>query len=145
MARRRFRVSSAQHFRVFSRRDNSRCFLSHLPLPRSSEVTSDPALFLGNQLFHTRGNFLMFQHLTTFDLRQAFFDLPDKPLVVTHQTLDCFMHYVASLLQGNSVKFGLQLWRKIYLHAVSVSAPPNSVKAFATDSRLVCIITLMVT
>ena len=45
MARRRFRVSSAQHFRVFSRRDNSRCFLSHLPLPRSSEVASDSTLF----------------------------------------------------------------------------------------------------
>ena len=141
MARRRFRVLSERHFQVFSRRDNSRCFLSHPLLPRSSEVASDPALFLGNQLFQTRGNFLMFQHLTTFNLRQAFFDLADKPLVVTHQTLDCFMHQrfsVASLLQGNTVKFGLQFWRKIYLHAVNVKAPPNSVKAFATNSRLVC-------
>src|SRR5712671_6604891 len=129
------RIKRAAFFRVFSRRDNSRCFLSPLPPPRSSEVASDSALFLGNQLFHARGNFLMFQHLTTFDLRQAFFDLADKPLVVTHQTLDCFMHKrfsVASLLQGNTVKFGLQLWRKIYLHAVSLSAPPNSVKALAT-------------
>ena len=95
---------------------------------------SDPTLFLGNQLFHTRGNFLMFQHLTTFDLA-------DQALVVTHQRLDCFMHQrfsVAPLLRGNTVKLGLQLWRKIYLHAVGVSAPPNPVKAFATNSRLVC-------
>src|SRR2546429_9765391 len=40
MGRCRFRVSSAQRFRVFSRRDNSRCFLSPLPLPRSSELAS---------------------------------------------------------------------------------------------------------
>src|SRR6266550_5753148 len=93
---------------------------------------SDPTLFLGNHLFHTRGNFLMFQHLTTFDLA-------DQPLVVTHQRLDCFMHQrfsVASLLRGDTVKLGLQLWRKIYLHAVGVSAPPNSVKAFATNKQV---------
>src|SRR6266550_4713331 len=62
--------------------------------------SDSPTLFLGNQLFHTRGNFLMFQHLTTFDLA-------DQPLVVTHQRLDCFMHQrfsVASLLRGNTVK-----------------------------------------
>ena len=83
----------------------------------------------------------MFQHFTTLDLHQTFFDLADKPLVVTQQTLDCFMHQrfdVASLLRRNTVKLGLQLWRKIYLHAVSLSALPNSVKAFATNSKLVC-------
>src|SRR2546425_11053238 len=83
----------------------------------------------------------MFQHFATIDLSQAFFDLADEPFVVTHQTLDCFMHQrftVASLLRGNTVKLSLQLWRKIYFHAVSVSAPPSSVKAFAANRRLLC-------
>src|SRR5437879_832440 len=92
MGRCRFRVSSAQRFRVFSRRDNSRCFLSPLPLPRSSELASGPTLFFGNQTFHAFGDFFLFQHFTAIDLRQTFFDLADEPFVVTHQTLDCFMH-----------------------------------------------------
>jgi len=49
------------------------------------------------------GNFLMFQHLATFDLRQSFFDLADKPLVVTHQTLDCFMHQRFSVASRFSI------------------------------------------
>ncbi len=136
MARREFRVSSEQRFRVFSRRDNSRCSLGHLPLPKSSELASDPTLFFGNQAFHACGNFFMLQHFTTIDLCQAFFHLADEPFVVTHQSLDGFMHErftVASLLRSNTVKLSLQLRRKIYFHAVSVSAQPTPVKALPSE------------
>src|SRR5258707_14645882 len=78
----------------------------------------------------------MFQHFATIDLRQSFFDLADEPFVVIRQTLNCLMHQrfsVASLLRGNAVKLGLQLWRKVYFHAASVSGPPSSVKAFAAN------------
>src|SRR6266446_4827754 len=65
--------------------DNSRCFLSRLPLPRSSEVASGASAFLRNQFFHACGDFFMFQHFTTIDLRQSFFDLADEQLIVSRQ------------------------------------------------------------
>src|SRR5260370_4887653 len=86
-------------------------------------------------VFHACGDFFMFQHFATIDLRQSFFDLADEPFVVIRQTLNCLMHQrfsVASLLRGNAVKLGLQLWRKVYFHAARRSVPPSSVKAFAT-------------
>ena len=65
----------------------------------------------------------MLEHFPAFDLRQALFDLSNKPFVVTHETLDSLMNQrfgIATLLFGNAVEFRLQLRRNIYLHVVIV-------------------------
>src|ERR1700740_802323 len=87
-------------------------------------------------LFHTRGNFLMFQHLATFDLRQAFFDLADKPLVVTHQTLDCFMHQRFSVASRFSIFLGPTVPRTANRRYQRQEAPSPSVHAVAGNSSI---------
>jgi hypothetical protein len=39
------------------------------------------ALFFGDELFHSSGNFVVFKHFSAVDLRQPFFHLAHKPLV----------------------------------------------------------------
>jgi len=79
----------------------------------------------------------MFEHFATIHLRQTFFNLADEPRVVIRQTLNCLMDQrfsVAPLLRGDAIQLGLQFRRKIYFHAVSVSALLSSVKAAASMS-----------
>jgi len=80
----------------------------------------------------------MFQDFATFDLRESFFDLADEPFIVIGQPLNGLVHErlgIASLLRGNAVKLGLQLWGKFYFHDVSVGARPSCVKAFSGNRR----------
>jgi hypothetical protein len=39
-------------------------------------------LFFGDELFHSSGDFFVPEHFPALDLRQAFFRLAHKPLVV---------------------------------------------------------------
>src|SRR5216684_2387766 len=87
----RSRVSAAQHFPVFFQRDNLQCFPGHSRPRWSSGLALAAALFFGDELFHSSGDFFVREHFPAVDLRQAFFHLADKPLVVTNQTLDRFM------------------------------------------------------
>ena len=80
----------------------------------------------------------MFKHFPTLDLRQPLFDLANKPLVVTHQTLYGLVHQgfrCATLLRCNAVEFRLELRRKIYLHVLSVKGCNESVKAIPAKLR----------
>jgi hypothetical protein len=91
-------------------------------------------LFLGDELFHSGGNFVMLERFAAIDLRQAFLHLADEPLVVTNQTFDRFMDQrrsVAPLLCGNVVQLGLQFGGKFYFHVVSVRTSSWDVKVFA--------------
>src|SRR6266581_9571958 len=93
------------------------------------------ALFFGDELFHSSGDFVVLEHFPSVDLRQAFFHLAHKPLVVTNQSLHRFMHQggtIAPLPGGNTVQLGLQFGRKFYFHAVSVSGGSRSVKVLAS-------------
>jgi hypothetical protein len=133
--RRRFRVSSAQHFGMFFRRGNLQCFPSHSRPGRSSGLALAAALFLSDELFHPSGDFVVFEHFSAIDLRQPFFHLTDKPFVVADQTLDSFMHErctVATLLGSNTVQFRLYFWGKFYFHGFSVRAVLEAVKVFAS-------------
>jgi len=58
----------------------------------SSGLALPTELFFGDELFHSSGNFVVFKHFSGVDLRQAFFHLADKPLIVTNQALNRFMH-----------------------------------------------------
>jgi hypothetical protein len=92
-------------------------------------------LFLGDELLHSGGNFVMLERFAAIDLRQAFFHLADEPIVVTNQAFDRFMDQrrsVAPLLCGNVVQLGLQFGGKFYFHAFSVRAGSWDVKVFAS-------------
>ena len=119
-------------FAVSFRTGIQRFLPGHPPPPWSSGSPSGSTLFIANQILHFGDDFFMFEHFSTFDLGQAFFDLSNKPLVVTHQTLDSLVHQrfgVATLLFRHAVEFRLKLGRKIYLHVVSVKGSNKSVKA----------------
>jgi len=57
----------------------------------SSGLALAAALFFGDELFHSSGNFVVFKHFAAVDLRQAFFHLADKPLIVANQAFHRFM------------------------------------------------------
>src|SRR5712691_591699 len=133
--RRRSLVSDAQRFGVFSQRGNLQCFPGHSRPRWSSGLALAAALFFGDELFHSSGDFVVLEDFPAVDLRQAFFHLADKPLVVTNQTLDRFMDQrgtIAPLLGRNAVQLGLQFGGKFYFHGVSVRGGSGSVKVFAS-------------
>jgi hypothetical protein len=91
------------------------------------------ALFPPDQIFHPRRDFIVFQQFTAIRLREADFDLPEKPFVVTDQTLHRFLHQglgVAALFRGNAGKLCLYLWRKFNFHSASLGAWHGPIKAF---------------
>ena len=73
-------------------RGNPQCFPGRLPPPWSSGSALAAALFFGDELFHSSGDFFMREHFSSLDLRLSFFHLAHKPIIVTNQSLHRFMH-----------------------------------------------------
>ena len=51
-------------------------------LQRRGSTEAESTLLLFQKLFQADANFFVIEHFTTLDLRESFFDLADKPLVV---------------------------------------------------------------
>ena len=101
--------------------------VQRLPLPT--------AWFFGGELFHSIRDFVVLLHFPSIDLRQSFFYLAHKPLVVTNQSFHRFMDQrraISPLLRGDAVQLGLQFGAKFHFHVASVKAASNPVKAFAS-------------
>lgn len=103
--------------------NNSRFLQGHLQ--RRGSIEAQSSLLLFQKLFQTDANFFVIEHFTALDLRESFFDLADKPIVVPQQAFDCFANKglrISALLFRYALQLSLKLRRKIDFHIVSLSA-----------------------
>lgn len=79
----------------------------------------------------------MSQYFALLDLRQAFVDFADEPLVVIDEALDGLPGQsfgVTALLSGQESESGLQFGMEVYFHALSVEVRAVHVKRGCTGA-----------
>jgi hypothetical protein len=88
-----------------------------------------PARALGQQLFHSRTDFIVAHSFATIDLGEAFFHLAQKPFVVIDEALHRLANErfrVAPLFRGDARELRLNLWFETDFHSVSLTPPDPS-------------------
>ena len=114
--------------------ENSRFLQGHVQRRGSTEAESSLLLF--QKLFQTDANFFVIEHFTALDLRESFFDLADKPLVVAQQAFDCFANKglrISALLFRYALQLSLKLRRQIDFHMVSLLARSDKGQEFGIN------------